>query len=412
MSCIDHDTSKKHCIRVSLLGDVMCESPLLKAAKNRSTSSEYDFSGLLGKIKSLWANSDYVIANLETPITRSMDDLTNELYSFNTPVQLLYELKSAGISMVLTGNNHCFDRGQKGCIETIQILDKFGFDHTGTFLCGEEKYKVIEIGDTKISIVSCTSSVNSIRTGYIPADEEVILLERQKRYPTKKGKIDISSTAKSLFVRNVLGDERWLEIKKKLGKKPNSIRYDDIYEIDSVEPYMTSLTEIIKKADQSSDVVIVCPHMGGQFNVEPGLFSVEYMRHISNRGASAVVGSHPHVAQRYERINNVPCFYSLGNVSMSMSTKYIIMDNLPNYGIIVHLYIADKRIIKASYSIIVIHEEIDGFLSILPISEAYACATNVEKASIYSNYFEIVNRVGGDRGNDKMISDEIVCYAS
>ena len=47
-------------MKITFLGDIMCELPVLKAAK-RETG--YDFSGVFAPSKKLLAKSDFVIGN-------------------------------------------------------------------------------------------------------------------------------------------------------------------------------------------------------------------------------------------------------------------------------------------------------------------------------------------------------------
>ena len=69
-------------IKISFLGDIMCEPLLLKAAKIHNT---YDFSRVFLNVKGLLADSDYVVGNLETPLAGEEAGLVNELFSFNAP---------------------------------------------------------------------------------------------------------------------------------------------------------------------------------------------------------------------------------------------------------------------------------------------------------------------------------------
>ena len=51
-------------MKITFLGDIMAEPPVLKAAKRKNG---YDFRGVFAHTKNLLAQSDYVVGNLETP---------------------------------------------------------------------------------------------------------------------------------------------------------------------------------------------------------------------------------------------------------------------------------------------------------------------------------------------------------
>lgn len=49
-------------IKVSFIGDIMCEKPFLNAAK---TGGVYDFEKAFSGLRDFFGKSDYVIGNLE-----------------------------------------------------------------------------------------------------------------------------------------------------------------------------------------------------------------------------------------------------------------------------------------------------------------------------------------------------------
>ena len=74
---------KEKKVKISFLGDIMCEKPFLDAAKKRDGS--YEFSTAFKGMKEICSQSDYVVANLETPFAGKDKGYTNEFYLFNTP---------------------------------------------------------------------------------------------------------------------------------------------------------------------------------------------------------------------------------------------------------------------------------------------------------------------------------------
>ena len=57
-------------MKITFLGDIMAEPPVLKAAKKWDG---YDFSGVFAPVKKLLKESDFVVGNLETPLPGKTD---------------------------------------------------------------------------------------------------------------------------------------------------------------------------------------------------------------------------------------------------------------------------------------------------------------------------------------------------
>ena len=57
-------------MKLTILGDIMAEFPVLKAAK--CNCGKYNFKGVFDPSRKLLAESDYIIGNLETPLTGAM----------------------------------------------------------------------------------------------------------------------------------------------------------------------------------------------------------------------------------------------------------------------------------------------------------------------------------------------------
>ena len=107
--------NNKNIIKISFVGDIMCEYPYLKASKKKG---KYNFDKTFEFLKKYLKNSDYVIGNLETPISNILG-YTYDYYQFNTPESLLKSLKDAGFDLLTTANNHCLDRRIEGLKQTM-----------------------------------------------------------------------------------------------------------------------------------------------------------------------------------------------------------------------------------------------------------------------------------------------------
>jgi poly-gamma-glutamate synthesis protein (capsule biosynthesis protein) len=62
-----------------------------------------------------------------------------------------------------------------------------------------------------------------------------------------------------------------------------------------------------------ADIVLVYLHWGTEFDEKPDAEQVRLAHHFIDAGATAVLGSHPHVTQTVEWYRDRPIVYSLGN---------------------------------------------------------------------------------------------------
>ncbi len=69
-------------VRITFIGDIMCEKPLQQAYEKYG--AEVFFRVFL-RTKPLFARSDYVVSNLETVFGGAAFPYTTDLYRFNTP---------------------------------------------------------------------------------------------------------------------------------------------------------------------------------------------------------------------------------------------------------------------------------------------------------------------------------------
>ena len=150
-------------------------------------------------------------------------------------------------------NNHIFDYGSNGLIDTINLLKKEKIEFVGA---GENLSDAIKTKQTKIN-------------------------------------------GKNVSFINITENEWSVACEKHGGAHP----------IDIIEN-----TYKIKKAKRVSDIVILIIHGGHELYSLPSPRMVKLYRYFAEMGASAVIGHHTHVPSGYEVYNNVPIFYGLGNL--------------------------------------------------------------------------------------------------
>lgn len=365
----------KEC-KITFIGDIMCEPMLLKAA--RLKNGTFNFDCVFEHVKDLFSDADYVIGNLESPVAGREAGYVQECFSMNSPDEFIDALMKAGVSCVSTANNHCLDRGYEGLVRTIQTLDSKGLSHHGTFLDeGNRKEAVYcNINGITVAVICYTYATNY-------QDNKCSLTEEQEKNINLlhhyQEKIYLKTGKKASFPQRCLGrilrpfkQETRASIKKALGLPYNSARADDYLDAERAEPYFKRLEDDIKTAKEKADLVVFYPHVGGQFNIEPGAFSKYTVDRAISCEVDAVIASHAHIVQKAEYKNDIPCFYSIGNFSMSPNSSYLLHEYLPEYGLAVHLYLNDSRIQKTAFSILKIVETKKQPLTVYPVDRYIA----------------------------------------
>ena len=70
-------------MKITIVGDIMCESPIQEAAKRPDGS--YDFAPMYEKVAPMFREADYVIGNMETTLAGEEREYTKTFFSFNAP---------------------------------------------------------------------------------------------------------------------------------------------------------------------------------------------------------------------------------------------------------------------------------------------------------------------------------------
>lgn len=273
---------------LAVTGDIMVHSYQYEEAYDQSTG-KYDFMHNFTDMKKYFDSADYSIGNFET-VLAGEDVGISDYPCFNTPDSFLDSLKYSGIDFVTTANNHCMDKGTDGLLRTIDKLDEYGFDHTGTYKDEESRNEVFvkDINGITFAFLSYTYGTNGI-------------------------------PVKNPWNVNILDEEL---IK----------------------------SDIEKAKELNPDFIVVLPHMGVEYEIYPREEFKEWADFMFNCGADIILASHPHVLQPMEvreitkddgSTRNGFIIYSLGNFISSQTTPP------RNAGIIVNLDFEKKGIEKA-----------------------------------------------------------------
>lgn len=212
------------------------------------------------KVKEFFAQFDYVVGNQEATIDGLSVGTRNagKPYTFSTPKVCPQLYKNVGIDVMAYSNNHTKDYGPKSVVHTIELLKAEGIATFGSGANISEAYKphYVTVNGNTIAMLG----FNAAEYAYNRATE------------------------------NEAGTASFLE--------------------DRVR---TELSE----AKKNADVVIIFAHWGREHTqVLDAESQVKWAKIFTNAGADVVIGSHPHVVQKIEKVNGKTVFYSIGNFMM------------------------------------------------------------------------------------------------
>jgi poly-gamma-glutamate synthesis protein (capsule biosynthesis protein) len=142
-------------MKISFIGDI-CLARMIQAKYQEEPYEIVD-----SQIKQSLQHSDFVIANLESPITNKAQTDGDHL-SFRGTSEMLNEFKF--VDCFSLSNNHINDCGCLGMTETTEILDSHHIAHTGIFRKEYSPY-IVHHKEEKIVIITCTDMMN------IPIDD-------------------------------------------------------------------------------------------------------------------------------------------------------------------------------------------------------------------------------------------------
>lgn len=394
-------------MKLTFLGDIMAEKPVLQAAKCRC--GKYDFKGVFAPSRKLLNESDYIIGNLETPLAGEEAVYSENHICFNAPDEYVDALIDAGVKLVSTTNNHTFDRGYAGMERTIRVLDEKGLPHTGTYLPGTERPEAyyFEQDGTKFAVIAYTYGTNYDGSGgeYLAEGEY-------------EGTVNLLCSQKaSTYLPGVWRGEDWADRLFKAAKDPNTpgkfkkflgmtatySRHDDNLDGKVDTPYIAQMQADIRKAKEKADIVLFYPHVGGQFNIKPGAFSEYVIEKAVEAGADAIAATHSHIPQKFVWKNGIPVSYCLGNFNMNPKSYLAMPEILTGYGYALHLYVEDRKIVKVTCSMLKNCVMPGGQIASCPVDELYAEANEKEKKALEKEIRHLYGRITG-----KVLKENIV----
>lgn len=251
-------------ISLTAVGDNLIHSPIYKQALVRG-GSKYDFAYAYANTAE-YIDSDINILNQETPIGGKEIGISS-YPSFNSPYELGDEMLAMGFNVINHANNHFYDAGAPGVLNSMAFWDEHDTPVIGVHTTEGSNIQYIDVKGIKVALPAYT-------------------------YGTNSGCYGIE------YAINRLDEE--------------------------------TLEKDLKEARKKADIVILSLHFGTEYELASGEEQQKYAQIAAKCNTDILIGHHPHVIQEADEIKRadgklMPVYYSLGNfISSQESPKCMI----------------------------------------------------------------------------------------
>ena len=245
-------------VTLIMVGDMLMHTPINETGVKEDGS--IDFSHLFTHTKDMIEEADIAIVNQE--VILGGEELGISGYpAFNTYYEFGDDLVDVGFDVVLHATNHALDKGKKGILNCLSYWEE---NHPEIGVLGiqdsQEEQNEIYVQETngiRIAILNYTYGTNGIP---LPDDMP--------------------------YAVNLMDKEK--------------------------------MAKDITKAKEVSDFVVMCPHWGTEYVLEATDYQENYAEFMLEQGVDLVLGTHPHVIEPVEMMqdeegNEMLVYYSLGN---------------------------------------------------------------------------------------------------
>ncbi|MFF2121700.1 CapA family protein [Kitasatospora sp. NPDC058184] len=241
-------------------GDVLPHTEIIQQAKEDAGGSGYDFTRMLAGVKPVINAADLAICHMETVYGADGGPFTG-YPSFISPPQVAQALKDTGYTSCDTASNHTLDGGPDGIRRTLDAMDAVGLKHTGSARSADEAGSptTLTAGGATVAQLAYTYGTNDIP---LPKDRP---------------------WAVNLIDRNRI------------------------------------LTDARAARERGADIVVVSLHWGTEWQDTPDEQQLALARDLAAEQSPGrpdidlVLGTHAHIPQAYEKINDTWTVYGMGD---------------------------------------------------------------------------------------------------
>lgn len=246
---------------------------------------EERYADIFSEVIPITARADYSIVNLEAPVVENPLAIKISKCGghLKCNAKAVKAIKYAGFDMVTLANNHLYDYGPEGVLDTLRVCHNEGIDTIGAGKDLKQASSIIykEIKGLRFAFINCCEHEFSIATDSTP------------------------------------------------GSNP----------LNPISQFYS-----ISQAKKNSDRVIVIVHGGHEHYQLPSPRMQEVYRFFVDAGADAVINHHQHCYSGYEMYNSRPIFYGIGNFCFDIIPTRV--DTIWNKGYMVELEFGEQVTFK------------------------------------------------------------------
>jgi poly-gamma-glutamate capsule biosynthesis protein CapA/YwtB (metallophosphatase superfamily) len=276
-------------VRFTLLavGDVLPHSAVKAAARGHADQLGHDgWDAVFADVAPLVQAADVAFANMEAPIA---PDAHRGVHGevFNAPASLAPALAATGFDVLSMANNHVFDQGPAGVLETRTRIHAAGMTPVGAgATCAEAaSAQIVDVAGVRVAFLA-----------------SVDLLNLDERDGTE---------APCVFVAGALCEGE-------CGPDRDALHY---------RPDPDRLVAAVQRAREAADLVVMSFHWGNEYRTAPLPEYPPLARTLLDAGVDVLLGHHPHVLQPVERYTaadgrQTVVAYSLGNFVSNMGAAW------------------------------------------------------------------------------------------
>jgi poly-gamma-glutamate synthesis protein (capsule biosynthesis protein) len=265
------------------VGDNLIHSSLYKDANKHANYKGYDFKPMLTYIKEIVSEYDIAYYNQETILGGTEIGLS-DYPTFNSPYEVGDAMIDAGFNLVSLATNHTVDRGKKAVTNSCNYWDKQVDVLTSGSYCSDESREEVRIAE--VNNITYTMLNYTYGTNGMPVSDNYLV----NVWPTNTS------------INNPDKDTKYQEYKEQV-------------KID------------VEKVRDKVDVLIVAMHWGVEYTHKPTVYEKDMAQYLASLGVDIIIGTHPHVIQPIEWIDDTLVIYSLGNFISAQYQNYSTCTN-------------------------------------------------------------------------------------
>lgn len=252
------EADSKEEITIGFIGDILFDDEYAIMANLLRRGVTID-NGISPDMLAMLQKVDILVANNEFPFTDRGTPTEGKTYTFRADTGTVSYLHDMGVDAAVLANNHIYDFGETGLLDTLDTLEGAGIPYVGAGRNLKEASAPVYyiVNDMKIALVAATQ------------------IERLDNPDTKGATQETAGVFRC-----------W-------------------------DPEL--LYETVKLAKENSDFVIVYIHWGTENVSEPDWAQLEQAPKLAEAGADLIIGDHPHCLQGITYFDDTPVIYSMGN---------------------------------------------------------------------------------------------------